>query len=150
MKKIYLLAIFLFFALTACSDSTSPENNDPLITGTWEMYYTYNFQTNYDTVDVKLQLKGNNSKLTGESGNLKHRHHEGGTTVTTNITNGDINGTYSENNIDVTLTGIGNTTFNFKGTRNTDLPNETRYIGMVTIKGFNTKTYDAMILFKNK
>jgi len=114
------------------------------------MYYTYNFQTNYDTLDVKLQLKGNESKLNGESGNLKHRHRQGGTTVTTNITNGDISGTYSESNIDVTLTGIGNSILNFKGTRNTELPNETRYVGTVTITGFSSTSYTNMILYKMK
>lgn len=150
MKKLFLLISILFFALTACSDSTSPDNNDPLITGNWEMYYTYNFQTNYDTLDVKLELKGNENKLNGQIGNLKHKHHQGGTTVTTNITNGDITGTYSETNIDVTLTGIGNSILNFKGTRNTEFPNETRYIGTVTITGFSTKTYNDMILYKKK
>jgi len=145
MKKLLFIISVLFFALTACSDSTSPDNNDPFITGQWESYYNFFSSSLEDSLSVKLNLTGKDGKL-GGTGTIKYKIKSGGSTTSGEITN-DVTGTYDKNQIDLKLTDF----FNYKGNINKEISTATRYKGTATLSdGFfmQNRKYNDLILVK--
>jgi hypothetical protein len=118
-KLILLAAIFLF--VTACSKDDNPTGptTDSFITGEWKAGGFTASSGNIDSVEINVQLSGNDGAFTG-SGTITFGGRENGTNYV-GYFNDEIKGTYSENSISMTSkNNVTGDTFSFSGNKDTD------------------------------
>jgi hypothetical protein len=134
MKKLSAIFIAALILFVGCKDSENPassNNSTNTLTGIWGMNYLGNSN---DTLSVTLNINGTNNSI-GGNGSVIYTQVIGGTYRRLEGS-GTLLGTYSDSNINVTISD-----FNFNGNKS-----GTNYIGTATyIRAFLSGT-DTLII----
>lgn len=151
MKHLLFLLCFavLFFGCSKDDDVTKPEENDSLITGKWVTQFWTTTGSEYDSVQVHLNLSGKEGKFTGQ-GTVEYSFKRN-FSVSRYKFEDDAAGTYSENEINATVvSSLSGNTYLFTGTRD-DVSGTTRYKGVLVLKINNESVqFDNITLFKSE
>lgn len=134
MRLKYIFFLLLTLLLVSCSkdDEVTNPTNDELITGKWKMEFYITTGNQTDSLKCTMDLAGRNGTFTG-TGDLTYGGSRGTTSFLYKIKD-DATGTYSETAINVTLkSAISGDTYNFTGSRDTQISLTTRYKGKVTM-----------------
>lgn len=147
--KIYksiLLFVFTLLFVSCSNDDDNPTETQSPLNGNWEISQSVTGGSSPYSLDVNLNLTFSGNVVSG-SGTIIHSQTSGGTTFTVTLQN-SISGSYSDPNINITLSNSSaGSSFTYNGTWNTKNVN---FTGTVTINdGNEVSTYESVSLFKN-